>query len=157
MARYRCQDMVLGRRGAWRSYHPSMGANLVDDHAAIRDLLARYCIYLDLDDVEAWVALFTPEAVYQVYGREFVGHEGLRAMATAAPGGFHHGGPPVIDVDGDRATTMRNLLFIERSSSKFRQAVYDEDLVRTAQGWRIARCRCRFHGPEGLADRPPRD
>lgn len=34
--------------------------------------------------------------------------------------------------------------------------MYDEDLVRTDAGWRIARCRCRFHTADGLADRPPK-
>jgi len=127
-----------------------------EDHAEIRNLLARYCMHLDLDDAEGWVKLFTPDAVYQVYGREFAGHEGLLAMANAAPGGFHLGGSAVIDLDGDRARTIRNLLFVERGTGETRRAVYDEDLVRTADGWRITRCRCRFHGPDGLADRPPK-
>jgi SnoaL-like domain len=127
-----------------------------EDHTQIRNLLARYCVLLDLDDFDGWVRLFTSDAVYQVYGREWVGHDGLKAMVTAAPGGLHLGGPVAIDVDGDRATTIRNLLFIQRGESDMRSAVYDEDLVRTPNGWRIARCRCRFHGPDGLADRPPK-
>ncbi len=127
-----------------------------EDHAEIRNLLAWYCMYLDLDDIEGWVALFTADAVYEVYGRAFTGHEGLRAMATAAPGGFHLGGPVAITMDGDRATTTRNLLFAERGGHEQRQAVYTDDLVRTPDGWRIARCRCRFHTADGLADRPPR-
>lgn len=127
-----------------------------DDHAAIRNLLAQYCLWLDLDDADGWVGLFTEDAVYEVYGRQFVGHEGLRAMVTAAPGGFHLGGPVVIDVDGDRARTLRNLLFVDRTSGEHRHAVYEDDLVRTAEGWRIAGCRCRFHTADGLADRPPR-
>jgi 3-phenylpropionate/cinnamic acid dioxygenase small subunit len=40
-----------------------------EDHVAIVDLLARYCLALDLDDVESWVALFTPDVRYEVYGR----------------------------------------------------------------------------------------
>jgi 3-phenylpropionate/cinnamic acid dioxygenase small subunit len=58
-----------------------------EDHAAISHLLARYCLTLDHDDVDGWVALFTPDATYQVYGRSFDGHEGLRRMMTGAPGG----------------------------------------------------------------------
>ena len=132
-------------------------ASISDDRSDIRDLLARYCVYLDLGDADRWAALFTPDAVYQVYGREFTGHDGLRAMANAAPGGFHLGGQPMIDVDGDRAQTMRNLLFVEQGSGASRRALYDDDLVRTEDGWRIARCRCRFHTPDGLADRPPKE
>ncbi len=130
--------------------------SMTDDHAEIRNLLARYCLYLDLDDVDGWVNLFTPEAVYEVYGTTFEGHDGLRGMATAAPGGVHLGGPAVIDLDGDAARTTRNLLFVERGTDRQRYAVYTDELVRTARGWRIARCRCRFHTADGLADRPPK-
>ncbi|MCB0997133.1 MAG: nuclear transport factor 2 family protein [Acidimicrobiales bacterium] len=126
-----------------------------DDHVAISQLLARYCLALDLDDVEGWVALFTPEASYQVYGRSWDGHAGLRKMMSAAPGGLHLGGPPVIEmVDADHAQTMQNLLFVERTSGVARHSVYDDDLVRTAGGWRIARRRCRFIVADGLSDRP---
>ncbi len=128
---------------------------IADDHAEIRNLLARYCLALDLDDHDGWVSLFTPDAVYEVYRREWVGHDGLRTMSQAAPGGFHLGGPIVIDLDGDRAHTTRNLMFVERASGETRRAVYDDELVRTPDGWRIAHVRCRFHTPDGLADRPP--
>lgn len=128
-----------------------------EDHVAIGDLLARYCLTLDLDDVDGWVSLFTPDAAYEVYGRVFSGHEGLRAMMTAAPGGLHLGGPPVVDMlDADHARTTRNLLFVERTDGVSRNAVYTDELVRTPDGWRIAHCRCRFLTPEGPADRPPR-
>ncbi len=126
-----------------------------EDRGAISDLLARYCLTLDVDDVEGWVGLFTPDARFHVYGRSWVGHEGLRRMATGAPGGLHLGGPPVIDlVDEDHARTTRNLLFVERGGGEQRSAVYTDDLVRTVDGWRIASCRCRFIVADGLSDRP---
>ncbi len=129
----------------------------VEDDAAIRNLLARYCLTLDLDDVDGWVGLFTPDATYHVYGREFQGHEGLRRMMSAAPSGLHLGGPPVIDFDDrDHARTMRNLLFVDRATGDARNAVYEDSLVRTAEGWRISRCRCRFIVADGLSDRPAR-
>jgi len=128
-----------------------------EDDVEIRNLLARYCLCLDLDDVEGWVALFTSDARYHVYGRSFDGHDGLRAMMAGAPGGLHLGGPPVIDmVDDDHATTRQNLLFIERGTTDLRSAVYDDELVRSPDGWRIASRRCRFIVAAGLADRPDR-
>jgi hypothetical protein len=128
-----------------------------DDEAEIRNLLARYCLDLDLDDLDGWIALFTADASYEVYGRTFTGHDGLRRMLSGAPGGLHLGGPPVIEaVDADHARTLRNLLFVDRTTGEARHAVYDDDLVRTAGGWRIARCRCRFIVAEGLSDRPAR-
>jgi len=126
-----------------------------EDDAAIRNLLARYCLTLDLDDVEGWVALFTSDATYHVYGHAFEGQDGLRRMMSGAPSGLHLGGAPYIElVDSDHARTLRNLLFVDRISGDSRNAVYDDDLVRTTNGWRIARCRCRFIVADGLSDRP---
>jgi hypothetical protein len=126
----------------------------MSDHEEIRQLLARYCLMLDCDEHEAWVQLFTPDAVFEVYGRVFEGHIGLLRMATSAPSGLHLGGQAVIDVDGDLALTTQNLLFVDRSNGESRGAVYFDDLVRTPTGWRFARRRCRFVTPSGLQDRP---
>ena len=127
----------------------------LNDDAEIRNLLARYCLYLDLDDVDGWVDLFTPDCRYEVYGHTFTGHEGLRKMLSGAPGGLHLGGPPVVEpVDGDHATALRNLLFIDAASGEQRSGVYDDELVRTDDGWRLATVRCRFITANGLADRP---
>jgi hypothetical protein len=126
-----------------------------EDHVAIIDLLARYCISLDMDDVEGCVSLFMPEGRFEVYGRSFDGHEGLRRMMDGAPGGLHLGGPPVIEMTGpDRATTKRNLLFVDRKTGVARSAVYSDELHRTGAGWRIAHCRCQFIVADGLSDRP---
>ncbi len=128
-----------------------------DDHAEITNLLARYCLVLDHDDVDGWVSLFVPESTYEVYGRAFTGHDGLREMMAGAPGGLHLGGPPVVELVGaDAARTQQDLMFVDRVTGEMRSAVYDDELVRTDAGWRfVSRC-CRFIGPEGLADRPPR-
>jgi 3-phenylpropionate/cinnamic acid dioxygenase small subunit len=124
------------------------------DDAAIRNLLARYCVLLDLDDVDGWVELFTPDATYFTYGREFDGHEGLRKLMSGAPGGLHLGGPPAIEgVDGDHARAVQNLLFVPHEGDP-RRALYDDELVRTPHGWRIASRRCRFLTAGGLSDRP---
>jgi ketosteroid isomerase-like protein len=128
-----------------------------EDQVAISALLASYSLTLDADDVDAWVALFTPDARYEVYGRSFDGHVGLRRMLSGAPGGLHLGGPPLIEMTApDRARTTRNLLFVERGTGALRSAVYTDELHRTADGWRIAHCRCRFIVAAGLADRPDR-
>jgi SnoaL-like domain len=126
-----------------------------EDHALITNLLARYCLALDLEDIDAWVALFTPDASYEVFGRTWDGHEGLRKMMRAAPGGLHLGGPPVIEMAGpDQARTTQNLLFVEAKAGIMRRSVYTDELRRTADGWRIAKRRCQFIVAEGLSDRP---
>ncbi len=126
-----------------------------EDHVAITGLLARYCLALDHDDVEEWVALFTPEASYEMYGRSYEGHDGLRKMMTGAPGGLHLGGPIVIEmIDGDHARTLQNALFVDRTSGAQRSVVYTDELRRTESGWRIAKRRCRFIVAGGFSDRP---
>lgn len=126
-----------------------------DDDAEIRNLMARYCVLLDQDQVEEWLELFTPDGTFEVYGRTFAGHDGLRRMATGAPGGLHLGGPPALTmVDGDHVSGQQNLLFIDPSSGEQRAALYDDELVRTDAGWRIASRRCRFLVAGGLSDRP---
>ena len=129
-----------------------------DDMAEIANLLSRYCLALDHHDIDGWTALFTPDARYVVYGRTFEGHEGLRNMMEAAPRGLHLGGPPEIELHGDRATTRQNLLFVQADTQELRLAVYSDDLVRTVtSGWRIATRSCQFMGYDGvLSDRPPR-
>ena len=128
-----------------------------EDRVAIGDLLARYCLTLDCEDVDAWIALFLPGARYEVYGRTFDGHAGLRRMLAGAPGGLHLGGPPVIEMTApDRAQTTRNLLFVDPGTGESRSAVYVDALHRTPEGWRIAHCRCRFVTADGLRDRPDR-
>ncbi|MGH7858867.1 MAG: nuclear transport factor 2 family protein [Candidatus Binatia bacterium] len=126
-----------------------------EDHVAITHLLAQYCLSLDHDDVEGCVALFTPDAGYDVFGRSFEGHDGIRRMMKAAPGGLHLGGPPVVEMLGDdRARTKQNLLFVDRTSGVSRSVVYTDELRRTETGWRFARRRCQFIVREGLSDRP---
>ena len=126
-----------------------------EDHVAITNLLARYCLCLDHDDVEGWVALFTPDGTFEVYGRSFDGHDGLRAMARASPGGLHLGGPPVVEmIDVARARTTQNLLFVNREDGSSRSALYNDEVVRTPEGWRIAKRRCQFIVADGLSDRP---
>lgn len=138
------------RRREERTLKPSP-----EDYVAISDLLARYCLMLDLDDIDGWGALFTPDASYEVHGRSFEGHGGLRTMMADAPGGLHLGGPPVIEmIDHDHARTMQNLLFLDRASGASRSAVYTDELRRTGDGWRIAKRRCRFIVADGLRDRP---
>lgn len=117
------------------------------DHVAINNVFARYCLCLDLEDADGWVALYTQDARYEVFGRRFEGHDGLRSMFAHAPKGLHLGGPPVIEmIDLTRARTTRNLLFVENGSGPMRAAYYHDDLVRTTEGWRVATTHCHFIG-----------
>ena len=126
-----------------------------EQHIAITDLVARYCMALSVGDVEGWVSLFTPDGSFKVYGRTWDGHDKLRGMMKAAIPGLHLGGQPIIEmVDGDHARTRRNLLVIDPRDGIMRSAVYDDELLRTAGGWKFVSIRCQFIVAEGLSDRP---
>lgn len=128
----------------------------MSDVEPIRDLLGRYCLHLDLHEVDQWVALFTPEATYEVFGRTFTGHDEIRGIAQNAPRGLHLGGQPVIRVHGESATSRQNLLFVETATGIQRAAIYDDELLLTDRGWRFSRRRCRFLVSDGIAERPER-
>src|SRR3974390_2468403 len=128
-----------------------------DDYLAIANLLADYCLALDEDRIDDCVELFTADGSFDVYGRSFAGHEGLKRMMTAAPSGLHLGGHPSVSMlDSDQARTRQNLLFVDRENGESRHAVYTDELVRTGEGWKFARRRCRFIVAGGLSDRPDR-
>ncbi|MDT3442139.1 MULTISPECIES: nuclear transport factor 2 family protein [unclassified Pseudofrankia] len=128
---------------------------LAADQLAITGLLARYCVLLDIVDVEGWVGLFTPDAVYDVDGRTYRGHNDLRRLFKGTQRGLHMAGPPVIEADGpDRIRTTRNALFVNRHNGALRHTFYRDELVRTADGWRIAGCVCRFVTGDGIVAWP---
>jgi ketosteroid isomerase-like protein len=130
-------------------------ATSAEDYAAIANLLAQYCLALDHDEVDRCVELFTDDGSFQVYGRSFDGRDRIRRMMQSAPGGLHLGGPPLVElVDGDRAFTKQNLLFIDRGGAEFRRTLYTDELLRTSEGWRIRKRRCQFITAEGVKDRP---
>lgn len=127
----------------------------MDDHVDIVDLLARYCLALDRDDLDEWVSLFTEDATYTAFGRTFEGHAGIRRMMEGAPRGLHLGGLPSVAVDGDTASAHQNAHFVDAVTHESRLVVYTDSLVRTEHGWRFGSRRCQFIGADGLADRPP--
>ncbi|MFK7898874.1 MAG: nuclear transport factor 2 family protein [Myxococcota bacterium] len=71
------------------------------------------------------------------------GHDGIREyMQTGAaimPFAFHHIANPLIEVDGDRATGKWHAMLAvsAEDQAKLHVGVYDDRLIRTAEGWRF--------------------
>ena len=124
------------------------------DIADIGALLALYTNRLDRGDHRGWAELFTSDGRFEVYGRTFDGTEGLTAMSEAAPAGLHLSGAPVISLEGNRASVEQSFLFVDQVTRESRIGFYDDELVRTAAGWRFARRRSTFLTPKGVSDRP---
>lgn len=140
----------------------------ISDRLEIQDLLARYCDAVDRRDWEAFDRIFTPDAVidYSALG----GSSGdlattKRFLADTMPmfAGFQHLiGSTVLDIAGDtaRARTICHNPMLWRDDDDPAMFVcglwYRDELVRTADGWRIrSRVEERSYIKNFPAARPP--
>jgi uncharacterized protein (TIGR02246 family) len=128
--------------------------NRSDDDRAIRDLLARYALALDADDIDRCADLFTDDGEFIVFGREFIGRSQIRGMFESAPRGLHLTGVSSVDVSGDAATARSQVLLVEAGTMHLRPALFDDELSHDGRQWRFRRRRCRFITSGGLGDRP---
>lgn len=115
------------------------------DRIEIGELTARYNRCFDEQDAEAWAEVFTEDGGLAIVGGQTVrGRDDLRSMCRATGyGTVHMTTDPVIVVDGNRARQSCTLILGRRTadpkSSRFAlTGRYDDELVRTAEGWRFA-------------------
>jgi 3-phenylpropionate/cinnamic acid dioxygenase small subunit len=140
----------------------------VADRLAIQDLIGRYAVVLDNGDFDGLDAIFTEDAVidFATFGgpvgnlkeiKTFLGNS-LPFFARTQ----HMMGLPLIDVDGDTAharTSCNNPMISTKPDGTTSVWLiglwYDDDLVRTADGWRFsARKQTRCYTLTGLTDTP---
>ncbi|WAJ45605.1 nuclear transport factor 2 family protein [Mycobacterium sp. Aquia_216] len=134
-----------------------MTDDISTDQAAIRELIADYALALDAGEIDACAQLFTPDGEFMVYGRSFVGPDGIAKMFRDAPRGLHLTGVSRIDVgsgEPDSATAQSQVLFVRASDLHLRPALYDDELARRDGQWLFQRRRCRFITSHGLSDSP---
>jgi hypothetical protein len=138
------------------------------DRLEIGDLIARYADLIDQRDFDGLDALFTPDA--RIDFSTFNGPVGdLTAVKVFLSGSLpfftrsqHMMGLPLIDLDGDHAharTSCNNPMISTRDDGTTSVWLiglwYDDDLVRTADGWRFsARTQVRCYTVTGLTDTP---
>lgn len=111
----------------------------IADELAIRRLLEEYCLRLEVNAFEEWLDLFTEDTEYCLFRRTLRGRAELAAMLSLAPHGVHLPGATRITLGGDRAEVVQSYLFVPSTDSKWNAGWYDRTLVRTPEGWRIAR------------------
>jgi uncharacterized protein (TIGR02246 family) len=116
----------------------------------IRELTATYNRCFDAGDAEGFANTFVPDGALEIVGGPVIaGHEALRDMCRSTPRTVGHVTVnAVVTVDGDRATQRCTLLVLDRSSPPKLMATgsYDDDLVRTDEGWRFVRRVARLDG-----------
>jgi len=113
---------------------------LSEDRDAIRDLFARYALFVDSGRADEFAALFTEDGTFDTgLGDPLVGREALRAfVASMEPGSMHHlFMDHVIDVDGDRATCEASSIVTNKGAIMLVARTHDE-LRRVDGTWQIA-------------------
>jgi hypothetical protein len=114
------------------------------DLVAIRAVLDEYCLRLEVNPFEEWLDLFTDDTVYEVFRRTLTGRDEVRDMLSQAPHGVHLGGAARITLDGDKAETIQNYLFVASEDASWNMGWYFRTLVRTPGGWKIAHTRVKM-------------
>jgi hypothetical protein len=121
----------------------------------IHDLHARYVIALDSDDPEAVASCFTEDSTFETHDLVFRGPQGIKKMLRHAPKGLHLGGHAVVEPAEFGATARQQLVFIDANDHSQRLALYDDEVVETAHGWRFRRRVCQFLKTDGSLSQNP--
>ena len=109
----------------------------VADLVELHELCARYMLLCSQFIGDRWLEVFTPDALYNAFGTEYT-LERFPALLAAAPRGQFVGNMPVVEFqDQDHATGQQHYVFIDQQSHAMRLAWYNDQYVRTADGWRI--------------------
>lgn len=127
-----------------------MDVRQISDIVEIQTLLADYVYAIDAKDFDALDAVFTPDARidYSQAGGESGTYQKIKPYLAKALAAFpvtqHLIGMPQIRLNGDRATAttmLFNPMLLRRESGDdlfFVGLNYRDELVRTAEGWRIS-------------------
>jgi SnoaL-like domain len=113
-----------------------MEHSLMSDIAEIEQLLARYAVGMTKDDLDAVVAVFTPDGSYSAFGATYTLAD-FPALVAAAPKGLFLTGTPALDLDGDAGTGEQPLCFVDQTSHELRIGWYTDSYRRTDRGWRL--------------------
>jgi SnoaL-like domain len=123
----------------------------VDDIIEIEQLLARYAMGMTKEDIEAVVAVFTPEGTYSAFGSIY-GLDDFPALVRAAPKGIFLTGAPVIEIDGETGRGEQPLCFVDQTNHEMRIGFYTDTYRRTDAGWRLATRSMTFLRRNGSRD-----
>jgi hypothetical protein len=111
----------------------------VSDLVELHALCARYMMLTSQFIEDRWLEVFTPDAVYSAFGTPYT-LDRFPSLLAAAPRGQFIGNMPVVDFDGgdpDRASGKQHFLFVDQSNHSMRLGWYNDEYVRTDDGWRI--------------------
>jgi len=108
-----------------------------DDLVELQQLCARYMLLCSQFVEGRWQEVFTPDAVYTAFGTPYT-LDRFPALLAAAPRGQFIGNMPVVEFEGsDRATGNQHFVFVDQQTHAMRLGWYNDEYVRTPDGWRI--------------------
>ena len=109
---------------------------LQSDILEIEQLLARYAVGMTKNDIEAVLAVFTPDGSYSAFGDTYALAD-FPALVEAAPKGLFLTGSPALDLNGDTGTGQQPLCFVDQTNHDMRIGWYTDTYRRTDAGWRL--------------------
>jgi hypothetical protein len=121
------------------------------DIIEIEQLLARYAAGMTMDDIDAVLAVFTPDGTYSAFGETY-GLSDFPELVAAAPKGLFSVSPPAIELDGDTGTGVQPLCFVAQTDHAMRIGYYTDTYFRTSDGWRLRTRRMTFLRRDGSRD-----
>ena len=121
------------------------------DILELEQLLARYAIGMTQNDIEAVLAVFTPDGTYSAFGSTYTLAD-FPALVEAAPKGLFLTGTPALDLHGDTGTGYQTLCFIDQTNHNMRIGWYTDTYHRTPAGWRLHRRSMTFLRRNGARD-----
>ena len=108
----------------------------LSDQIEIQQLCARYMMLSARKDNDHWPTS-SPTTACTTRSARRTGSTHFPMLLKSAPPGQYIGNPPVVEFDGDTATGVQHYVFIDQTSHEMRLAWYEDEYVRTADGWRI--------------------
>ena len=119
---------------------------MLEDKDAIRELLHRYCFYMDEGRFDELAALFSDDGEWIAPYRTAKGPADIAAWlqqsVPPSPRRMHYVMNSIIDCVGMRATARSNyLVMVEGADGPFPSVcgTYDDELVKLPGGWRFHR------------------
>ena len=127
---------------------PNTPPDLGTDRDAITDLLTRYTYNGDRGRTAGLAACFAEDGTLEFPGGKGTGPAGVTEALTSGERNpaltfiRHHISNPLIEVSGDTAT-VRSYVFVVSNNGPDHSGTYDDQLIRTPEGWRFAYRRVR--------------
>ena len=128
-----------------------MNQHEISDLLDIQQVAARYLSFSATKEQDRWLEVFTADGIYNAFGTPYT-LDDFPALLKSAPPGQYIGNVPIVDLDGDTATGVQHFVFVDQETHEMRLAWYDDEYVRTPDGWRIHRRSTTFMRRSGGFD-----